>query len=149
MQKWTDITVVNLKEERMKIIAFLTLVFMLSLFCSFDTVAAKDYEVSKKAGDLTVVIKIDKNPPVAGKNNIEIAIIDASNKAVTDAKVVVAYSMPPMPGMAPMNYKTDTELKGNVYKAQINYSMAGSWNNEVRITRSGKTVSTRFTVDAK
>jgi len=133
----------------MKIIAFLTLVFMLSLFCSFDTVAAKDYEVSKKAGDLTVVIKIDKNPPVAGKNNIEIAIIDASNKAVTDAKVVVAYSMPPMPGMAPMNYKTDTELKGNVYKAQINYSMAGSWNNEVRITRSGKTVSTRFTVDAK
>ena len=149
MQKWTDITVVNLKEERMKIIAFLTLVFMLSLFCSFDTVAAKDYEVSKKAGDLTVVIKIDKNPPVAGKNNIEIAIIDASSKAVTDAKVVVAYSMPPMPGMAPMNYKTDTELKGNVYKAQINYSMAGSWNNEVRITRSGKTVSTRFTVDAK
>lgn len=149
MQKWTDITVVNLKEERMKILAFLTLVFMLSLFCSFDTVAAKDYEVSKKAGDLTVVIKIDKNPPVAGKNNIEIAIIDASNKAVTDAKVVVAYSMPPMPGMAPMNYKTDTELKGNVYKAQINYSMAGSWNNEVRITRSGKTVSTRFTVDAK
>ena len=149
MQKWTDITVVNLKEERMKILAFLTLVFMLSLFCSFDTVAAKDYEVSKKAGDLTVVIKIDKNPPVAGKNNIEIAITDAYNKAVTDAKVVVAYSMPPMPGMAPMNYKTDTELKGNAYRAQINYSMAGSWNNEVRITRSGKTVSTRFTVDAK
>ena len=149
MQKWTDITVVNLKEERMKILAFLTLVFMLSLFCSFDTVAAKDYEVSKKAGDLTVVIKIDKNPPVAGKNNIEIAITDTSGKVVTDAKIVVAYSMPPMPGMAPMNYKTDTELKGNVYKAQINYSMAGSWNNEVRITRSGKTVSTRFTVDAK
>jgi hypothetical protein len=149
MQKWTDITVVNLKEERMKILAFLTLVFMLSLFCSFDTVAAKDYEVDKKAGDLTVVIKIDKNPPVAGKNNIEIAITDTSGKVVTDAKIVVAYSMPPMPGMAPMNYKTDTELKGNVYKAQVNYSMAGSWNNEVRITRSGKTVSTRFTVDAK
>jgi len=86
---------------------------------------------------------------VAGKNNVEIAITDASNKAVTDAKVALAYSMPPMPGMAPMNYKTDAELKGNVYRAKVDYSMAGSWNNEVKIIREGKTVAVRFTIDAK
>lgn len=133
----------------MKALVLLILVSMLAIFCSAGIVAAKEYEVSKKTGDYSVLIKIDRNPPVVGKNNVEIAITDASGKAVTDAKVVVAYSMPPMPGMAPMNYKTDAGLKGNVYKAQVNYSMAGSWNNEVRITRSGKTVSTRFTVDAR
>jgi hypothetical protein len=133
----------------MKALAVLTIASFFVVLCLAGIVSAKEYEVSKKAGDLSVLIKIDRNPPVAGKNNVEIAIADSTGKAVTDAKVVVAYSMPPMSGMAPMNYKTDADLKGNVYKAQVNYSMAGSWNNEVRITRSGKTVSTRFTVDAK
>lgn len=133
----------------MKTIVILMIASFFVVICSAGVVGAKDYEVSKKAGDLNVLIKIDRNPPVAGKNNVEIAITDASGKIVTDAKVVLAYSMPPMSGMAPMSYKTDAELKGNVYKAQVDYSMAGSWNNEVRITRSGKTVSARFTIDAK
>ena len=110
---------------------------------------AKDYEVSKKAGDYNVLIKIDKNPPVAGKNNMEIAITDASGKAVTDAKVVLSYSMPAMAGMPAMSYKADAEPKGNVYKTKVDYSMAGSWNNELKITRGGKTASARFTIDAK
>jgi hypothetical protein len=133
----------------MKGVLLLIIVSLFAAVCSANIVTAKEYEVSKKAGEYDVLIKIDKNPPVAGKNNIEISITDTSGKVVTDAKIVVAYSMPPMPGMAPMNYKTDTELKGNLYKAQINYSMAGSWNNEVRITRSGKTTSAKFTIDAK
>ena len=133
----------------MKALTVLTVGLVFSMLCFVNMAVAKEYEISKKAGDLNIVIKIDKNPPVAGKNNVEIIITDATGKAVTDAKVVVAYSMPPMPGMAPMNYKTDAELKGAAYRAILNYSMAGSWNNEVRITRSGKTVSARFTIDAK
>jgi len=112
-------------------------------------VYAKDYEVNKKAGDYNVIIKIDKNPPIAGENNLEIAITDASGKAVTDAKVVFSYSMPAMAGMPAANYKADAELKGTVYKTKANYSMSGSWNNEVRVAREGKTVSARFTIDAK
>ena len=72
---------------------------------------AKDYEVKKKAGEYDVEIKIDKNPPVVGDNNIGIEIKDASGKYVTDAKVKVEYSMPAMPGMPAMNYKTDTEFQ--------------------------------------
>jgi len=112
-------------------------------------VYAKDYEVSKKAGNYNVLIKIDKNPPVAGENNLEIGITDASGKAVTDAKVAFNYSMPAMAGMPAASYKTGAELKGTVYKTKANYSMAGSWNNEVKVTREGKTVSARFTIDAK
>ncbi|MBI4691473.1 MAG: FixH family protein [Nitrospirae bacterium] len=109
---------------------------------------AKDYEVKKKAGEYDVEVKIDKNPPVVGDNNIEVEIKDASGKYVTDAKVKVEYSMPAMPGMPAMNSKVDTELKGNEYKAKMNLSMAGSWNIAVKITRGGKTSTVKFNVDA-
>ena len=109
---------------------------------------AKDYEVKKKAGDYDVTVKIDKNPPVVGDNNIEIEIKDASGKYVTDAKVKIDYVMPAMPGMPAMNYKTDTELKGYEYKAKMNLSMSGAWNIAVKITRGGKTSTVKFNVDA-
>ncbi len=110
---------------------------------------AKDYEVNKKAGEYDVMVRIDKNPPVVGDNNMKIEIKDASGKYVTDAKVKVEYSMPAMPGMPAMNYKTDTELKGNEYRAKMNLSMSGSWNIAVKVTRAAKTSTMKFTVDAK
>jgi len=110
---------------------------------------AKDYEVKKKAGDFDVEVAIDKNPPVVGDNNVKIEIRDSSGKYVTDAKVVIDYGMPAMPGMPAMNYKSDAELKGNEYKAKMNLSMSGSWNVAVKITRAGKTSTMKFTVDAK
>jgi YtkA-like len=124
-------------------------VLVLAILMAATIVYAKDYEVTKKAGDYNVVIKIDKNPPIAGQNNMEVGVTEASGKVVTDAKVLVSYSMPAMTGMPPMSYKAEAQLKGNVYKTTINYSMSGSWNNEIRITRNGKTTSTKFTIDAK
>ena len=117
------------------------------LFVS-SVVYAKDYEVKKKAGNYNVEVKIDKNPPVVGDNNMKIGITDASGKYIKDAKVKVEYSMPAMPGMPAMSYKTDAELKGNEYKAKMNLSMSGSWNIAVKITRDGKTASMKFSVDA-
>lgn len=110
---------------------------------------AKEYEVKKKAGEYNVEVKIDRNPPVVGDNNISIEIKDASGRHVTDARVIVDYSMPAMPGMPAMNYKTDTEFKRNEYKATTNLSMSGSWNIWIKIARGGKTSSMKFTVDAK
>jgi len=124
-------------------------VLAMALFLVAGVAYAKDYEVSKKVGDYNVVIKIDKNPPVAGNNNVEITLTDASGKAVTDATVVLNYSMPAMPGMPAMNYKADAQASGNVYKTKVNYSMAGPWNNELKVTRAGKTQTAKFTVDAK
>ena len=109
---------------------------------------AKNYEVSKKAGGYDVKVEIDKNPPVAGDNNVSIEIKDASGKYVTDAKVIVNYTMPAMPGMPAMNYKTDAVLKGKVYTAKINLPMAGSWNIALKITRAGKKTTMKFSVDA-
>ncbi len=119
------------------------------LFLTAGVVYAKDYEITKKAGEYNVEVKIDKNPPVVGDNNVKIEIKDAAGKYVTDAQVVVDYGMPAMPGMPAMNYKTATELKGNEYKAKMNLSMSGTWNVAVKITRGGKTSTMKFTVDAK
>ncbi|MBI5074519.1 MAG: FixH family protein [Nitrospirae bacterium] len=129
----------------MKKMVFVVLMVVLA----FGVAIAKDYEVKKKAGDFDVEVRIDKNPPVVGDNNIAIEIKDASGKDVSDVKVIVDYSMPAMPGMPAMNYKTDAELKGKVYKAVMNLSMSGPWNIAVKITKAGKTSTAKFTVDAK
>ena len=123
-------------------------VFSLILLLIAGIAYAKDYEVKKKAGDYDVTVKIDKNPPVVGDNNITIDIKDAAGKNVTDAAVKVEYSMPAMSGMPAMNYKADAELKGYEYKAKMNLSMSGSWNIAVKITRGGKTTTVKFNVDA-
>ncbi len=110
---------------------------------------AKDFEVTKKAGDYSVVLRIDKNPPVTGNNNLAVALKDAAGAAVQDAKVAVEYSMPAMPGMPPMNYKSSTELKGGEYQAKLNFSMSGPWNLVVKINRGGKAAQAKFNVDVR
>jgi hypothetical protein len=98
---------------------------------------AKEYEIAKKAGEYNVAMKIDRNPPIVGDNNVSIEITDASGHHATDAKVTVEYSMPAMPGMPPMNYKSNAALKGDAYNAKMNLSIVG------------KTSTAKFTVDAK
>lgn len=135
---------VHFKEEEMKKL----ITVLLMVFLTIGLAVAKDYEVKKKAGSFDVEVSIDRNPPVVGDNNIAIEVKE-SGKAVTDAKVVVDYSMPAMPGMPAMNYKTDAEFKGNGYKAVMNLSMSGSWNIAVKITKAGKTSTAKFSIDAR
>lgn len=120
---------------------------LLILLLSAGVAYAKPYEVTRKAGDYTVDIRMDKNPPVVGSNNIEIAVRDASGKAVTDAKVLVEYGMPAMPGMPAMSYRADAPFKGVSYQAVLNISMKGPWTITIKVTHAGKTVSAKFTVD--
>jgi hypothetical protein len=129
----------------MKKIAVFAIMFLLIAGIAY----AKDYEVKKKAGQYDVEVKIDKNPPVVGNNNISIEIKDASGKYVTDAKVKVDYGMSAMPGMPAMNYKADAALKGSEYKAVMNLSMSGPWSISVKIIREGKTSSAKFSIDAR
>ena len=110
---------------------------------------AKDYEMTKKAGEYTVLVTIDKNPPVTGINKMSVAIKDVAGKDVTDATVVIDYVMPAMPGMPAMNYKAGTSLKNKRYVAEVDFSMSGSWSIAVKITRGGKTQSVKLNVDVK
>jgi hypothetical protein len=121
--------------------------FILILLLAAGFVYAKDYTVMKKAGNYTVHVKMDKNPPVTGQNKMEIGIQDAKGAGVTDATVAVDYGMAAMPGMPAMNYKAKTELKGDRYLANLNFSMSGSWFINLKISRAGKTQLVKLNVD--
>jgi len=118
-------------------------------FLMAGVAVAKDYEVTKKAGDYTVTVKIDRNPPVTGENTISVALKGAGGAEVKDAKVAIEYSMPAMPGMPAMKYKTDGTLKGSEYQAMLDFSMAGAWDVAIRITQGTKKAQAKFNVDVR
>jgi hypothetical protein len=136
-------------EGRRKMKKLVLAMMLIGLVAGFAE--AKEYEVTKKVGDFSVVVKIDKNPPVTGNNQFTVSVKDGKGADVTDAKVSVEYSMPAMPGMPAMNYsaKAEPAAKEKAYKAKVNFSMSGSWNIVVKIVRADKTTPVRFTVDAR
>jgi len=110
---------------------------------------AATLELKKKAGIYDVGLRIDHNPPVVGDNGLELRIADAAGTALKDAEVLVNYYMPPMPRMAPMNYKTEAKFKKDAYAIRMRLIMAGPWIIVVKITVDGKTTSARFHIDAR
>ena len=111
---------------------------------------AKGYESQKSAGDLKVTLSVERYPLVKGDNSLNVKVADAAGKAITDAAVVVRYFMPPMPGMAPMEYKTQAVMKGDGYSFSANIPMEGGWKAEVSVTRGGSpAVTATFNIDAR
>ena len=102
---------------------------------------------SKKAGEYDVGIRIDRNPPILGINNLEVQIRGADGAAVTDAKVLVNYYMPPMPRMAPMNYRVDAPYRSGKFRVAMNFIMEGPWVIAVKINHLGKTTTAKFNVN--
>lgn len=123
---------------------FLTMMLVLS-----SLTMAADYVVSQQAGDFKVVVTLDKNPPVVGKNMATVSVTDQAGKAVADIKVRVDYSMPAMPGMPAMSYQSNAFLDGTTFTAPVDFSMSGAWNVAVKILREGKTSSVKFNVDVQ
>jgi hypothetical protein len=111
--------------------------------------SAATLEIKKKAGAYDVELRIDRNPPVVGDNALELRITDAAGAVLKDAKVLVNYYMPPMPRMAPMNYKTEAKLKKDAFTMRMRLIMAGPWVIVVKITAGEKTTSARFNIDAR
>ena len=123
--------------------------YLLPLFLISGLAFARGYEVKKKAGEFEAEVRIDRSPPVVGDNQIEIEVKDGSGKTITDAKVLVNYYMPPMPRMAPMNYTTDAKLKGEKYRAKMNFIMSGPWIIAIKMNVGGKMSTAKFNVNAQ
>lgn len=107
----------------------------------------KGLELRNKAGDYDVEIRLSRNPPVIGKNLIEIKIKDARGQAVKVTGVQINYYMPPMPRMAPMNHIIPAEADRTDYRATLNFIMSGPWVIAVKIPFAGKTKTAKFHVD--
>lgn len=111
---------------------------------------SKGYESSKSKAGYTITLKADKYPLVKGDNELRILVADSAGKTVAGAAVEVRYFMPPMPGMAPMEYRTKASSKGEEYVIQANIPMEGGWKVEVSVVASsGKSVNAVFNLDAR
>jgi len=122
---------------------------ILTFFLMTGPVFAGGMEIKRKVGVYDVEVRLKRDPPVVGDNPIEIEIKDADGKCIADAKVMVNYYMPPMPRMAPMNYKIDVPLNGRKYETTMDFIMAGPWYIAIILKRDGKSLRTRFSVDAQ
>lgn len=108
---------------------------------------ASGHEIIKKADDVNVILQFDNNPPVVGKNNVTIAIVDRQGRNVTDADVKIYYLMPVMPAM---NYTSKAELKGDTYASVIDLLMAGQWQADIKFaTKAGRTGMVTIFLDLK
>ncbi len=124
-------------------------IIFLIISISAGTAFAGSLTASKRAGAYLVGIEIDRNPPIIGDNNIEIDLRDTSGAIVSDAKVLVNYYMPPMPRMAPMNYRTAAPFRGGKYRMTMNLIMEGPWVIAVKVTLAGKTTTAKFHIDVR
>jgi hypothetical protein len=122
--------------------------FIAVLLLTVTAAHGRGLEIKKTLDDYEVTVKLDKHPPVQGDNPLEVEIKDLQGKLVADARVLVNYYMPPMPRMAPMNYKTDAQFSRGKYKTTMNIIMSGPWVIRVLITRGGKTSLFKINVDA-
>lgn len=132
--------------KRIMILAAMVLVAAVLTGFSFS----KGYESSKTREGYAITLKAAKYPLVKGDNEMTVLVADGSGKAVSGAAVEVRYYMPPMPGMAPMDYRVKAAPKGGEYVFLVNIPMEGGWRIEVSVTpASGKAVSAIFNLDAR
>ncbi len=71
-----------------------------------------------------------KKPLIVGNNTIKIALFKDGKKV--DAKIKVKFFMPEMPGMPYMESKAKTKAKEGEASVQVNFSMAGTWQYQLK-----------------
>ncbi len=127
-----------------------TVVAVSLLFLALASALSADGpESRKKAGEYDVGMRIDRNPPIRGDNTIEISIKEETGAPVTGVNVLVNYYMPPMPRMAPMNYRVQAKAKNDIYRAKMSFIMEGPWIIAVKIMREDKTVTAKFNINVR
>lgn len=124
------------------------IMFFISIFAA-PPAYSRDLVVRRTVDGYSLSTSITRNPPVLGKNGIRVEIKDAQGKPVGNASVSINYYMPPMPGMAPMNYTIPARLDGSAYAATMDLIMRGPWNIVVKATVSGKTLRMTVVIDVR
>ncbi|HUO78460.1 MAG TPA: hypothetical protein VMU21_12880 [Thermodesulfovibrionales bacterium] len=131
----------------MKIKALVLLIAFLPL--KAEVAYGKGYEVKKEVGGYIVVMKIDRNPPVAGDNNVSIEVTDAKTLCACQANVAIEYFRPAMPGMPAQRYNVNMTFKRGRHIGKISLTLPGPWNIAVKITTGDKTWTTNFVLDVE
>lgn len=129
---------------------YITVLAVLVAVLAALSACSKGYESHKTSEDLKITLSVPRYPLVKGDNDLKVKVADAAGKPVAGAVVSVRYYMPPMPGMAPMDFTTQAFYQGDGYALVANIPMEGGWKAEVNVARPGKpTAGAVFNIDAR
>jgi hypothetical protein len=113
------------------------------------SVYARELTVKKMVNGYSIEAALSQNPPILGKNDLYVTIVDHTGKNVASAVVVVNYFMPPMPGMPPMNYTTKANVRSSGYQATVDLIMKGPWNIVIRAGVAGQQLRMTVLIDVR
>lgn len=77
-------------------------------------------------------VKLTSEKSLIVGNNDFIIELSKDGMAITDAKVKLKVFMPEMPGMPYMEFTDKAKLVDGKYKLMINFSMAGTWQYQLK-----------------
>jgi len=109
----------------------------------------KELVVKRNVQGYSIDVTLKRNPPILGKNDVRVEIKDSQGKEVVEAAVAVNYFMPPMPGMAPMNYTIKAAQDGSGYGATMDLIMKGPWNIVIKADVAGKPLRMTVLIDVR
>lgn len=93
-------------------------------------------KLERKTGGLTLLLLTEPATPRIGENQVRVKVTDERGTLVSNAKVLLTYTMP-MPGMMPATIPM-TLGKDGLYEAKANLGMGGQWDLTVTIQRAGR-----------
>lgn len=93
-------------------------------------------KLEKQTGGLTLALSTEPAPSRIGENQIRLKVTDETGKPVSNAKVLLSYTMS-MPGMVPATIPM-TLVKDGMYEARANLGMGGQWDLTLTIQRAGR-----------
>jgi len=95
---------------------------------------------------VAIDFRSEPDPPTSGDNTIEVTVRQPDGSAITDAMVIVVFSMPPMPSMNMPGMRSDVTLahvEAGRYRGTGELEMGGTWNVAITATRGGETIGRR------
>ena len=113
---------------------------VLGFFLTFTFLNAELLEQNGQKDGYDVTLKSSK-ALVVGSNEFLVKL-SKDSKAVENAKVKVKFFMPEMPGMPYMESEDNAVLVNGVYKVNINFSMGGTWQYQLKFKTNDGVVHT-------
>ena len=113
---------------------------VLGFFLTFTFLHAELIEQNGQKDGYDVTLKSSK-ALVVGSNEFEVELAKNS-KVVENAKVKVKFFMPEMPGMPYMESESEAVLVNGKYKVNINFSMNGTWQYQLKFKTEDGVVHT-------
>ena len=113
---------------------------VLGFFLTFTFLHAELLEQNGEKDGINVTLKSSK-ALVVGSNEF-LVVLAKDSEVIETAKVKVKFFMPEMPGMPYMESENEATLVNGVYKLNINFPMAGTWQYQLKFKTDDGVVHT-------